>query len=140
MSEKRLYEIMFILFPTTEEEEADKIIGQLSQTIAGKGGEVTKIDKMGRRKLAYEIRKGSQRFREGYYVLLYVEGSGTEIAETERRLRVLDPVIRYITVRTDEDLKRAQKIQGRRAARAAARAQSAAAGAGAGDAAEESAE
>lgn len=121
MNAKRIYEVMFILFPSIEEEEVEKIVAQLSHVITDKGGNVTKVDKMGRRRLAYEIQKGSQKFREGYYVLLNIEGSGAEIAETERRLRVLDPVLRYLTVRTDEDLKRAKKIQDRRAARAAAR-------------------
>lgn len=123
MSLKRMYEVMFILAPNTEEEETDKIIAQLSQGIAEKGGEVAKVEKMGNRQLAYEIRKGSRKFRDGYYVLLHVNGNGGEIAETERRLRVFDPVIRYLTVRIDEELKRAKKIQDRRAARQSARAQ-----------------
>jgi small subunit ribosomal protein S6 len=70
---------------------------------------------MGRRKLAYPIQKN----REGHYVVLTIEGSGLEIAELERRMRVSDAVIRYITVRIDEDLKRAEKIRGRRTVRMA---------------------
>jgi small subunit ribosomal protein S6 len=70
---------------------------------------------MGRRKLAYPIQKN----REGHYIVLTIEGSGLEIAELERRMRVSDAVIRYITVRIDEDLKRAEKIRGRRTARVA---------------------
>ncbi|MBI4750168.1 MAG: 30S ribosomal protein S6 [Acidobacteria bacterium] len=117
MSSNRIFEVMFILFPNLEEEEIDKIINQLTHVISDKGGKVAKTDKMGRRRLAYEIPKGNQTFREGYYVLLTIEGSGAEIAETERRLRVLDPVIRYLTVRIDEDLKRAKKVQDRRSSK-----------------------
>jgi small subunit ribosomal protein S6 len=71
---------------------------------------------MGRRRLAYPIGK----FNEGIYVVLTVEGTGSEIAEVERRMGVNDAIIRYITIRIDEDLKRAEKFRARRAARAAA--------------------
>ena len=78
---------------------------------------MAKIDRMGRRRLAYPIGK----FNDGHYVVLTVEGTGAEIAEVERRMRVTDAVIRYITIRIDEDLKRAEKFRARRAgARAAA--------------------
>jgi small subunit ribosomal protein S6 len=71
---------------------------------------------MGRRRLAYQI----QKFNDGHYVVLTIEGTGAEIAELERRMRVTDAVIRYITIRIDEDLKRAEKFRARRAAHAAA--------------------
>ncbi len=122
LDKNRIYEVMFILEPTIEEDDVDKIVGQLTQGVIDKGGDVAKVDKLGRRQLAYEIRKGSRKYRDGYYVLLHLNGTGQEIAETERRLRVLDPVIRYLTVRTDEELKRAKKMQDRRARRAAGRA------------------
>lgn len=110
----RTYEVPFILTPNVTDEEVDRVVGQLEQVVADKGGKVVKIDRMGRRRLAYPIRK----FREGNYVLLLVEGSGREIAELERRLRVSsDIVLRYITIRIDEDLKRAEKIRARRQAR-----------------------
>ncbi len=110
----RLYEVMFVLDPDLAEEETDKIVEALSAQIAGQGGLVNKVEKMGRQRLAYMIRKGSRKFYEGSYILLHVNGTGREIAETERRLRVLDPVIRFLTVRVDEDLKRAAKIRARR--------------------------
>jgi small subunit ribosomal protein S6 len=72
---------------------------------------------MGRRRLAYEINHK----REGVYVLLEVEGSGREIAELERRMRVNDRVIRYMTIRVDEDRRRADKLRDRRARKAAKR-------------------
>jgi small subunit ribosomal protein S6 len=86
---------------------------------------------MGRRRLAYQI----QKFTEGYYVVFTVEGTGAEIAEVERRMRVTDAIIRYITIRIDEDLKRAEKFRARRAAHA--RGASAGAGAGRGRRAEQ---
>jgi hypothetical protein len=70
---------------------------------------------MGLRRLAYPI----QKFYEGHYVVLTVEGTGKEIAEIERRMRVVDAVIRYLTIRIDEDLKRAQKFKARRSTRPA---------------------
>ncbi len=110
----RLYEVMFIVDPDLPEEEMDGIVASLSTQITSQGGVVNKVEKIGRQRLAYMIRKGSRRFYDGFYVLLHVNGTGREIAETERRLRVLDPVIRFLTVRVDEDLKRAQKIKARR--------------------------
>jgi small subunit ribosomal protein S6 len=69
---------------------------------------------MGRRQLAYEINHR----RDGIYVLLEVEGSGSEIAELERRMRVNDRILRYMTIRVDEDRRRAQKLKDRRARKA----------------------
>lgn len=110
----RTYEVPFILLPTTTDEDVEKLITQFGQAVSEKGGKVVKVDRMGRRRLAYPIRK----FREGIYVLLVIEGSGQEIAELERRLRVSsDMVLRYITIRIDENLKRAEKVRGRRQSR-----------------------
>jgi small subunit ribosomal protein S6 len=112
----RVYEILFVIAPNVEESGIESLIAQFSEVIANQGGRVTRVDRMGRRQLAYPIRK----FNEGYYVVLTMEGTGKEIAEVERRMRVTDSVIRYLTVRIDEDLKRAEKLRARRAARAAA--------------------
>lgn len=112
----RVYEVLFIVAPNTEEGDTETLITQLSDVITNQGATVTKVDRIGRRRLAYPIGK----FNEGYYVVLTVEGTGAEIAEVERRMRVSDAVIRYITIRIDEDLKRAEKFRARRAARAAA--------------------
>ena len=110
----RTYEVPFIVAPNIDEEQIERLIGQFEQVVAEKGGKVVKVDRMGRRRLAYPIRK----FREGIYVLLVVEGTGREIAELERRLRVTsDMVLRYITIRIDEDLKRAEKIRTKRQSR-----------------------
>src|SRR3982750_814858 len=112
----RVYEVLFIVAPNTEEGDTDALITQLSDVITNQGARIAKVDRMGRRRLAYPIGK----FKEGYYVILTVEGTGAEIAEVERRMRVNDAVIRYITIRIDEDLKRAEKFRARRAAHATA--------------------
>lgn len=106
----RTYEVMFISAPSVAEDDLKKLITQLETIITERGGNVTKVDIWGRRKLAYKIDK----FDEGVYSLIYAEGSGREIAEVERRLRVTDFVIRHLTVRTDEDLKRAEKMKAKR--------------------------
>jgi small subunit ribosomal protein S6 len=72
---------------------------------------------MGRRKMAYEI----NRKKEGYYVLFEIEGTGREIAELERRMRVNDLIMRYLTVRVDEDRKTADKARTKREKYKAAR-------------------
>lgn len=106
----RTYEITYISAPMTAEDDLSKLTSQLENIISERGGKVTKVDNWGRRKLAYRI----DRFDEGIYTLLYLEGTGNEISEVERRLRVTDFVIRHMTVRTDEDLKRAEKMKAKR--------------------------
>jgi small subunit ribosomal protein S6 len=101
----RVYEVMFIVRPDATEEEQDKLIEGFSANVTGGGGEVTAVEKLGRRRLAYTVRK----FNEGIYVLLTVSADGKLIAELERRLRVTEAVIKYITVRMDEELKRLAK-------------------------------
>ena len=103
----RTYELMFIVRPDMTEEDLDKLIATLSGVVAPSGGSVQKVDKMGKRRLAYVVRK----FREGIYILLTIEGAGTVVHELERRLRVTEPVIKFLTVRIDEEQKRLEKIK-----------------------------
>ena len=103
----RTYEIMFIVRPDVEEADLDKLIEGLSGNITSGGGEVKSVEKMGRRRLAYTVRK----FNDGFYVLLSVAAPGSLIAEIERRLRVSEPVIKFITVRMDEEEKRLAKVK-----------------------------
>lgn len=110
---ERFYEVMFILRPDLAEEDADKIVAGLEQTIANGGGTLRSVEKMGRRKLAYLVRK----FNEGNYILLTVDADGPLVAELERRLRVTEQVIKFITVRMDEEEKRVNKIKAIRASR-----------------------
>lgn len=114
----RVYELLFIVMPTEPDEAVDAIVEQLTTVATERGASVTKVDKMGRRKLAYEVRVSPTTYTDGNYVVMTIEGSGAEIAELERRLRVTESVIRHLTVRIDEDLKRAEKFKAKRAARA----------------------
>ncbi len=109
----RLYEVMFIVRPDAVEEDVDKLIAGFATTVTNGGGVVKSTEKMGRRKLAYMVRK----FNDGNYVLLTIEASGPVVAELERRLRVSEPVIKFITVRMDEEEKRLAKIKAIRASR-----------------------
>ena len=118
MAEKRIYEVVFIIDPDADDEEVMKLSEALQKIVTSQRGSVTKTEVMGRRKLAYEIKHK----REGTYVLLEIEGSGAEIAELERRMRVNDRILRYITVRVDEDRRRADKLRDRRARKAEKRA------------------
>jgi small subunit ribosomal protein S6 len=103
----RTYEIMFIVRPDVEEADLDKLIEGFSGNITSGGGEVKAVEKMGRRRLAYTVRK----FNDGFYVLLTVAAPGSLIIEIERRLRVSEPVIKFITVRMDEEEKRLAKVK-----------------------------
>jgi small subunit ribosomal protein S6 len=103
----RTYEIMFIFRPDVEEAELDKLIEGFSANVTNGGGEVKSVEKMGRRRLAYTVRK----FNDGFYVLLNVAAAGSLITEIERRLRVSEQVIKFITVRMDEEEKRLAKVK-----------------------------
>ena len=126
MATQRIYEVMFIVDTSATEEEITHLNENLQQIITDQGGTITKTENMGRRQLAYQI----GRKKEGFYVLFEVEGSGREIAELERRMRVNDQVIRYITVRVDEDRRRAEKFKAKRARKASKRPASGSATAG----------
>jgi small subunit ribosomal protein S6 len=119
----RTYEIMFIVRPDVEEADLDKLIEGFQKNVTDGGGEVRSTEKMGRRRLAYTVRK----FNDGFYVLLTVVAPGSLIAEIERRLRVSEQVIKFITVRMDEEEKRIDKIKAIRATRKKLSAQPAAA-------------
>ncbi|HUJ40858.1 MAG TPA: 30S ribosomal protein S6 [Candidatus Acidoferrales bacterium] len=125
--EERLYDLMFICRPATPEEDIDKIIATLEHTIAERGGKLDKKEKWGARKMAYRVK----RHREGYYVLMVLRGTqGDMVHELERRLKVNDAVIKYMTVRLDEDLKRQKRLQQRRERKAARRPRGGARGGG----------
>jgi small subunit ribosomal protein S6 len=109
----RVYEVMFIIRPDAAEEDIDKLIAGFSTTVTNGGGVVKHVEKMGRRKLAYLVRK----FNDGNYVLLTIEAAGPVVLELERRLRVTEQVIKFITVRTDEEDKRLAKVKAARGVR-----------------------
>ena len=119
----RTYELMFIVRPDMTDEDLDKLISTLQSAVPASGGTVKSVEKMGKRRLAYTVR----RFNDGIYILMVVEGGGPVIHELERRLRVTEPVIKFLTVRIDEEQKRLAKIKAIRDARKKVSAQPAAA-------------
>ena len=109
--EERYYDLIFIVRPATPEEDVKKILGVVEHTCAEKGGKVEKTEQWGTRKLAYRVHK----HREGIYVHQEIRTThGELIAEIERRLRTQDAVIKYQTVRLDEDLKRQKQVSQKR--------------------------
>ena len=116
--EERLYDLIFIARPATPEDEIRKILSVIEHACTEKGGKIEKTEHWGTRKLAYRVAK----HREGIYLYQQIRTThGELIAELERRLRVQDNVIKYLTVRLDEDLKRQKKLGDRREKRAARR-------------------
>jgi small subunit ribosomal protein S6 len=103
----RTYEVMYIVDPETPADKLEKLNEAVGKLIEKEGGTVVRMDDGGRRTLAYPIKKKT----EGFYILFEIEGSGQEIAELERRMRVNDMIIRYVTVRVDEDRKKAEKMR-----------------------------
>jgi small subunit ribosomal protein S6 len=110
----RIYEQLFIAKPDVPDEEVDAFIEQMKTTVSNAGGTVDKVDKWGKRKLAYKVDK----YREGAYVLFQFTAEAEAVKEFERRLRVSDMVIKFLTVRIDETLKRLEKRKKERDKRA----------------------
>jgi small subunit ribosomal protein S6 len=102
----RSYEVMFIVRPDMVDEDLNKLISTLESSVTSAGG-TAKSEVWGKRRLAYKVAK----FNDGIFVLLMIEGPGSVVREVERRLRVTEQVIKFITVRTDEELKRLDKIK-----------------------------
>jgi small subunit ribosomal protein S6 len=116
--EERLYDLIFICRPDTPEADVDKLVATLEHTAAEKGAKIEKVEKWGRKRMAYRVK----RLHEGYYVYLVLRSrQGEAVKELERRLKVADPVIKYLTVRLDEELKRRDKLKRHRDRRAARR-------------------
>lgn len=117
MAEKRTYEVVIIIDPKVSEDDLKNLTGNLQQTIEKQGGAIVKSESMGRRRMAYEIDNRV----EGQYWLFEIDGSGQEVAELERRMRVNEQVVRYLTVRVDLDRRRAEKFKTKRQRRASNR-------------------
>ena len=113
----RIYETIFILRPEAPDEEIDAVIDQVTTTISEGQGTIDKVERWGKRRLAYRVK----RYKEGHYILVQysVESNAGLSKEIERRLKVTDTVIKYLTVRIDEDLKRLKKLRAKREQRAA---------------------
>jgi small subunit ribosomal protein S6 len=110
----RIYEELFIVKPDAPEEEIDQFIEQMKGVVAAAGGSVDKAEKWGKRRLAYRVDK----YREGVYVLFQFNAAPETVKEFERRLRVSDHVIKFLTVRIDQTLKRLDKRKKERDKRA----------------------
>ena len=107
----RQYELVYIVSPTATDETVVGLHTEIEAIVGRFEGRIDKTDNWGRRKLAYEI----NHFKEGTYVLELLTGSGEMVAELERRLRVIDDVLRYLVVRVDEELVIAERESARRA-------------------------
>lgn len=107
----RRYEVVFILAPTLSDEEVDQSIEGFEQTAQEMGAKIVNVDKWGKRRLAFPVKNHS----EGFYVVLTLEEPEAAAAvELERKFKVTDSVIRFLSVRIDLDLKRAEKFRARR--------------------------
>ena len=107
----RRYEVVFVLAPTLAEDGVDQLVESFNKSARDKGAEIVSVDKWGKRRLAYRVGK----YTEGVYVVLTLEEpAAAAVTELERRFKVTDAVIRFLTVRTDLDLKRAAKFKARR--------------------------
>jgi small subunit ribosomal protein S6 len=115
----RIYEELFIAKPDAAEEDLDHFIEQMTTILTNAGATVNKVDKWGKRRLAYKVDK----YREGNYVLIEFAAKPETVREFERRLRVADLVIKFLTVRIDETLKRLEKRKKHREKRASKRAE-----------------
>jgi small subunit ribosomal protein S6 len=115
----RIYEELFIIDPNATEEQQDSVVAQIEEVIKQTGGVVNKTERWGRRKLAYRVRKQE----EGLYVLMEFSADASAVKEVERRLRVHEMCLKYLTVRIDEKLKWLEKRKRAREARAAKRPQ-----------------
>ncbi len=113
----RTYEVMYIVDPETAADKITKLNEAVGKLIEKEGGTVVHMEDIGRRRMAYQINKKD----DGHYVLFEIEGSGQEILELERRMRVNDIIMRYMTIRVDEDRKKATKIREKREKRTTSR-------------------
>lgn len=117
MSQSRQYELVYIAAPDTSDEAMADLHTQVEAIVARFGGTIDATEQWGRRKLAYEI----ARQKEGIYVLELMTGSGDMVKEIDRRLKVIDHVIRHLVVRVDDEMQVVNRRKAERAAAAAKR-------------------
>jgi small subunit ribosomal protein S6 len=129
LANQRTYEVMYIVDTDMSQDDFTRLSETIQQIITEQGGTITKTEDMGRRTLAYPISHKN----EGHYMFLEIDGTGHEIAELERRMRVNDQIVRYLTVRVDEDRQRAEKFKAKRARKASKRPLGGGRGAGRGE-------
>ena len=105
MSDSRQYELVYIASPDATEQELADLQALVEQTVGRFNGRLDKTENWGRRKLAYEI----QRHKEGNYILHVIIGPGEMVKELDRRLKVVDNVVRHLVVRVDEEQRVAER-------------------------------
>lgn len=108
----RTYEVLFIADPNLGEPEVDALAAQVQGFLEKEGARISKLEKWGKKRLAYGVGK----HKEGWYVLLVAEGPGQVVKEVERRIRVTDGIFRFLTVRVDEELRKAERQKAQRTA------------------------
>src|SRR5579862_779595 len=109
--EERLYDLIFIVRPTTPEADVKKLTETLEHSAVEHGGKIEKVEHWGTKRLAYRVAKN----REGIFVYMQIKGTQPEMMkELERRLKVVEPVIKFQTIRIDEEMKRQKKLTDRR--------------------------
>ncbi|MCC7418566.1 MAG: 30S ribosomal protein S6 [Acidobacteria bacterium] len=113
----RQYELVYILPPDVTEQQAAELHEQIEQVVSRMHGRLEKTENWGRKRLAYEI----ARQKEGVYVLEVIDGSGDLMKELDRRLRVMDIVIRHMVVRVDREKSVVERTRTRRSAESARR-------------------
>jgi small subunit ribosomal protein S6 len=106
----RQYELVYLLPPDTTEQQAAEIHDQVAAVATRMNAQIEKTDNWGRRKLAYEI----GHFKEGVYVLEVINGSGDAMKELDRRLKVMDQILRHMIVRVDEEKKVIERTRTKR--------------------------
>jgi small subunit ribosomal protein S6 len=106
----RKYELVYVVSPVATDEQVSELHTQIESVVQRMGGRVEKTENWGRRRLAYEI--GHQ--KEGTYVLEVITGSGDLMKEIDRRLKVIDYVIRHLIVRVDEDEQVVERLRSKR--------------------------
>jgi len=106
----RQYELIYLLPPDTAEQQANELHDQVAEIVARLHGQIEKTENWGRRKLAYEI----GHYKEGVYVLELINGSGELMKELDRRLKVLDQVVRHMIVRVDAEKRVVERTRTKR--------------------------
>lgn len=113
MSDSRQYELLYVVSPVVTEDGVTELHARIEEIVQQLGGSIEQTDNWGRRRLAYKI----NRHREGTYVLELINASGSILSELDRRLRVMDELLRHLIVRVDEDLRKAARAKVRREAK-----------------------
>lgn len=96
----RDYETIFILNPNIDEEEAEKVNLKMQEVLTSNGGELLRVEKWGKRRLAYEVKKQ----KKGNYILIRYQAESAAVAELERNFKMSDPVIKFMTIRLEKDM------------------------------------